>query len=60
MTKDVWREFSGEDAHSLFAGQEHLDQQRQNLRLLPITPNRIPDGRIVGALPIAEAAAVIL
>ncbi len=44
-----WREFSGQDAGSLFADPLYADPMNGDFRLLPESPNLLPDGNIIGA-----------
>lgn len=49
-----WRTFSSKDLHSLHADPQYADPTRQDLRLLPSSPNLLSDGTVIGALPVVE------
>lgn len=49
---DDWRNFSGQDQHSIFADPEYVDPLNIDFRLLPNTPNLLPDGKVIGAEPV--------
>ncbi|HWL53479.1 MAG TPA: right-handed parallel beta-helix repeat-containing protein [Chthoniobacteraceae bacterium] len=43
-----WREFSGKDAHSIFADPEFVDPLRGDFRLLSRSPNILGEGMVIG------------
>lgn len=44
-----WRKFSGKDTHSIFADPQFVNPRGGDFRLLPGSPNLLPDGQIIGA-----------
>ncbi|HWL54380.1 MAG TPA: right-handed parallel beta-helix repeat-containing protein [Chthoniobacteraceae bacterium] len=46
---EEWRRFSGQDAHSLFEDPQYTEPLRGDFRLLPGSPNRLADGKVIGA-----------
>lgn len=44
-----WRTFSGKDAHSIFADPLYKNPRELDFSLLPDSPNRLSDGKMIGA-----------
>jgi len=46
---EEWRRFSGQDAHSIFDDPRYQAPLQGDFRLLPGSPNRLADGKVIGA-----------
>ena len=55
---DNWRKFSGLDAHSIFADPQYVDPLNGDFRLMPGSPNILPNGDILGAASVFGAKPV--
>ncbi len=51
---DDWRQFSGKDRTSIFADPLFANPRKGDFRLLPGSPNLLPDGGLIGAEPAAK------
>ncbi len=52
---EEWQKASGKDQHSTYADPQYADPVRGDFRLLPGSPNLLPDGTFVGAFgPLPE------
>ncbi len=49
-----WREFSHKDENSIFADPLFVNPSKGDFRLMPGTPNLLPNGEIIGAAGLAE------
>lgn len=49
-----WQQYAGLDTHSVFADPQYVDPLRGDFRVLPGSPNILGDGRVIGAMGVAE------
>lgn len=49
LRMEDWRKFSGKDANSIYADPLFANPVKGDFRLLPKTPNRLPNGEMIGA-----------
>lgn len=49
-----WRKFSGQGQHTIFDDPQYVDPLNLDFRLMPDSPNILPDGKVIGAFGVAE------
>lgn len=51
---EEWQKYAGMDTHSVFADPQYVDPVAGDFRVLPGSPNILEDGRVIGAMGVAE------